>query len=889
MITKVVNVNLHQPIYERLTAKQGDMASRYLLFHLLDGDKPFDLTGRSVRVYARKPDKTEIFNDLIINDETKGYCTLELTSQCLAEAGIVKMELYISESGKVLTSIPFKLEVIGCINAANAVTSTNEFSALVAALSSLQDFGNLKREIVEARGSNVNLKVRFDNIEESLNKKVDKIDGKGLSTNDYTSNDKSEVDTIKNKADKTYVDNKIAQISAGPPIFVNSVSEMTDVNRIYVHSGDGYIYTYTNGQWKKTNHLYQSVGISDNTITEEKLAFGVNLSMVDNIERIDIDKCNDASIIVTMYGFNGGNIVLYPMQGRNVHSSGALDTGEPKLEFTIPNWGILVYDITQKALRVLEWGDPKPSHHILMLDNAEGLYKSGYLADVKASLDTVELRKTTEKIKSHVVLHNVNSVYIWNTNNYNDYIYFKFTGTLNIDTRTVTFDELCTEIGRTDLKTSGDRTTGCLYLRDGEFLVYDSQKDVFTIRPWNVKLEPYDNLILKNLGGKALDGQLLEFKRSREEYDRRDNSNIILDNMSDNILKKTIKVQSLDSSAVALDNVKIALLTDTHQNEFEKRTYSMGANVINEYYRSWGLDCVVNMGDNITYSANGGSRAMAIMEHAYFVNKVKPLMLYSVGNHDCNGWDKADPQPASTMISNKDLYLNYCKHLKDRVVWGNKQDVYYYYDIPNSDVRVVVLNSNDTPWLVKSDGTIQYNPNMVYGFRQSQLNWLIDVALQTDKHCMIVCHIPPVGHYEGMYYNYTLPYNYLQLRYILEDFKAGNSRIINKTNTISDFDLVNLSTSFTTPGNLIGVFSGHLHLDHIKEINNIKYVCTNCDATMSWEPTNPDAETGEIWTIPDRVMGEISQYCFDILTINTGARKVNLTRFGVGSDREFNY
>ena len=96
MITKVINVNLHQPIYEKLTAKQGDIASRYLLFHLLDGDKPFDLSNKTVRVYAIKPDKTEIFNDLTINDAAKGYCTLELTSQCLAAAGVVKMELYIS-------------------------------------------------------------------------------------------------------------------------------------------------------------------------------------------------------------------------------------------------------------------------------------------------------------------------------------------------------------------------------------------------------------------------------------------------------------------------------------------------------------------------------------------------------------------------------------------------------------------------------------------------------------------------------------------------------------------------------------------------------------------------------------------------------------------------
>ena len=178
MITKVINVNLHQPIYERLTAKQGDIASRYLLFHLLDGDKPFDLNNRTVRVYAIKPDKTEIFNNLVINDKTKGYCTLELTSQCLAEAGIVKMELYITEFGKVLTSIPFDLEVIKRINTANSIVSTNEFSALEAALRSLQDFDDIKSEIIEARGSENSLGDRINLVESdvsNLNSEVDRI------------------------------------------------------------------------------------------------------------------------------------------------------------------------------------------------------------------------------------------------------------------------------------------------------------------------------------------------------------------------------------------------------------------------------------------------------------------------------------------------------------------------------------------------------------------------------------------------------------------------------------------------------------------------------------------------------------------------------------------
>ena len=179
MITKVINVNLHQPIYEKLTAKQGDIASRYLLFHLLDGDKPFDLSNKTVRVYAIKPDKTEIFNDLTINDASKGYCTLELTSQCLASAGVVKMELYISQSGKVLTSIPFELEVIACINTVNSVTSTNEFSALEVALSSLQDYDNLRSEIVQARKGYGTVGRRLDNFDSQLEENA-------LELNNYT-------------------------------------------------------------------------------------------------------------------------------------------------------------------------------------------------------------------------------------------------------------------------------------------------------------------------------------------------------------------------------------------------------------------------------------------------------------------------------------------------------------------------------------------------------------------------------------------------------------------------------------------------------------------------------------------------------------------------------
>lgn len=162
MNIKTINLDINKPYYGKVMAKQGDTNSRFLLFHLLDGPSQFNLTGRVVRAYAIKQDGAIVFNDLIINDAAKGFCTLELTSQLLALPGIVKIELYITENTKKLTSIPFELEVIACINNDASVVSTNEFTALLQGLASLQEYNAYKAEITAARGTNANLKARLD-------------------------------------------------------------------------------------------------------------------------------------------------------------------------------------------------------------------------------------------------------------------------------------------------------------------------------------------------------------------------------------------------------------------------------------------------------------------------------------------------------------------------------------------------------------------------------------------------------------------------------------------------------------------------------------------------------------------------------------------------------
>lgn len=168
MNTKIIKLDLNRILYDKIIAKQGDTKSRFLLFQLLDGSIPFCLTNRSVRAYMVKPDGKEIFNDLIINNYSLGYCTLELTNQVLAVPGTVKIELMVTEEDRKLTSSVFELEVIKSINSEKSIVSTNEFTALLNGLSSLSEYDNYKNEIAAARDGEVNLLTKVKKIDEQL-------------------------------------------------------------------------------------------------------------------------------------------------------------------------------------------------------------------------------------------------------------------------------------------------------------------------------------------------------------------------------------------------------------------------------------------------------------------------------------------------------------------------------------------------------------------------------------------------------------------------------------------------------------------------------------------------------------------------------------------------
>lgn len=337
MNTQTIKLDINKRLYQRITAKQGDTKSRFLLFHLLDGAVPFSLTGRTVRVYGLKPDNKEIFNDLQIVDADKGHCKLELTNQALAIKGDLELELAIYEGESKLTSIPFTVEVIKSINSTNAIESSNEYKALDEALIKTDKWNS---EFADKSGKIEQLYTeRLNEINSHLEEKAKQVD---LNT---TNIKVANLETLKaNKTDLT--SNKIFK---GSDTTANILLK-TGVNGDYYYSTDEKVY------YLKSDSGWINIGYGDNKInsiiftpiiTEEGAKylrydgavvsnaptnFKIATFSVVEYEKYEItSRYVDAQRMYCFYDSNNRKILIYPDSTNNIpNTSETIVVGVPQ-------------------------------------------------------------------------------------------------------------------------------------------------------------------------------------------------------------------------------------------------------------------------------------------------------------------------------------------------------------------------------------------------------------------------------------------------------------------------------------------------------------------------------------------------------------------------------
>lgn len=261
-----IKLDIDQEYYNLIPAQQGDTA-RVLNFQILNNNIPFSLENKTVRARIKKPDGNVCYNDMEIINASEGECDLKLTNQILIKPGMCKVQLEIMENGEILSTIIFAIFIRESIDIKDAAESTNEFTALENGIIKLDEWDKYFKETSGAIEEKYT--ERLNGINSSLEESTQEIN---KVKTEYAK--KTEVSELtKDKATINYVNDSVARLSSGTPLFASSVSGMTDISKNYVNTTDGFLYTYNGIEFVKSSIQYQSTGINDKSVTFDKLSY----------------------------------------------------------------------------------------------------------------------------------------------------------------------------------------------------------------------------------------------------------------------------------------------------------------------------------------------------------------------------------------------------------------------------------------------------------------------------------------------------------------------------------------------------------------------------------------------------------------------------------------
>lgn len=311
-----------------------------------------------------------------------------------------------------------------------------------------------------------------------------------------------------------------------------------------------------------------------------------------------------------------------------------------------------------------------------------------------------------------------------------------------------------------------------------------------------------------------------------------------------------------------------AFITDIHLTSNSKNSFKL----LEEIDKKANLRTIITGGDWVNNSNDKSKVIDQMREINYLIHNYKNKTLHCVGNHD----DNTIKNNYNLAILPNEMYANMFNFIEGEFNEGKEEGLYYYKDDTKNKVRYIVLNSQDIRYIKNSDNTLAYKGQWDYAFRQHQLLWFSNVALNVPSPSwavIVISHIPPIK--EGVVGSDRAIANADVAWDILTAFKNKTSYTSTPTN--GEFGQ-SISVNFTGKGgDVICWLSGHVHADNIIDKNGIKLITTLNDSHDEWEQA------------PARPIGTVSEQAFDIITVNKAIRQIKIKRIGAGEDREITY
>lgn len=324
-------------------------------------------------------------------------------------------------------------------------------------------------------------------------------------------------------------------------------------------------------------------------------------------------------------------------------------------------------------------------------------------------------------------------------------------------------------------------------------------------------------------------------------------------------------------------NFKNLIITDTHIEHLANTQQVARVNALNmdDFYNVDDLlnynDATIHLGDWIDGNFPKETSAYSLLKFSKeFYSKPKHYGIY--GNHDYNGqWNgfagknlvyKYDPR----RIFDKQDMLEY--------LVPNKKD-YYFIDDNEKNIRMIYINNFDVSYKKNDDGKYYEDMQNATSIGREQIYWIVETLKNVPENYNVVIY----GHnaINGIYSNNDNYANGTLLRYILEAYQNKESTDlytteIDETNPVYDYYKIEDNTNLTnTNGKIIGVLTGHRHLDETKVKSGIRYIGLLCGRAQ-----------GNGTTQPVRNYHEYTRNAFSFLEFDIEKETITLLRYGAG-------